>query len=246
MKKYNALKKERLPFSWCPGCGINIIATYLAEYFEKNGYNNKNSSILSGIGCSGRFAGYFNMDTMHTTHGRSIPTAEGLKLANEKLNVVVVSGDGDLLSIGLTHTLHAARRNTNIKVICLNNSIFGMTGGQTSPTTKKAQITKTSPQGSDFEDFKIYETICKPYKRFYARVTPLAKDLFFRSLDLSLKQKAFTFTEVVFPCFANDYRRQGYENATEALRTVHNSYKEKGIVKNLRPNQLGIIKNEAR
>lgn len=243
MKKYKALKKERLSFSWCPGCGINIIAMYLAEFFEKNSFTNKNTSIISGIGCSGRFAGYFNMDTMHTTHGRAIPVAEGLKLSNPKLNVFVVSGDGDLFSIGFTHLIHAARRNSNIKVICLNNSIYAMTGGQTSPTTPVGRETKTSPKGNTYEKIDALETICRPFKRFYARVTPLTKKLFYTALNLSLKESNFSFIEIVLPCYENDHRRSGSPNPAEALKSVSDFFEIKGKIKNLKQNQLGIITN---
>lgn len=243
MKKYKALKKERLPFSWCPGCGINIIAMYLAEFFEKNNFTNKNTSIISGIGCSGRFAGYFNMDTMHTTHGRAIPVAEGLKLSNPELNVIVASGDGDLLSIGLNHVIHAARRNSNIKVICLNNSIYAMTGGQTSPTTSVGRKTKTSPDGNIYKKFNALETICRPFQRFYARVTPLTKALFYTALNLSLKENNFSFIEIVLPCYENDYRRSRCPNPAEALKSVSNSFEIKQQVKDLKPNQLGIVTN---
>ncbi len=243
MKKYKALKTNRLPFSWCPGCGINIVTMHLAKYFEDNDFTNKNTSIISGIGCSGRFAGYFNMDTMHTTHGRAIPIAEGLKLSNPKLNIVVVSGDGDLLSIGLSHLIHTARRNTNIKVICLNNSIYAMTGGQTSPSTPKNKITTTSPQGNPFKFINAYEIVCKPFNRLYARLTPLTKKLFYKALDFAFKTTNFSFIEIVFPCYENDLRRYGGKNPMNALRTFSKAYSEKGITNKLENKQLGIIKN---
>jgi len=193
--------------------------------------------------CSGRFAGYFNMDTMHTTHGRAIPVAEGLKLVNPKLNVFVVSGDGDLIGIGLSHLVNAARRNTNLKVICLNNSVYAMTGGQTSPTTPRGKKTQTDPLGCPYELINIFEIVCKPYKRFYARVTPLTKDLFFSALKWGVSTENFAFIEVVFPCYENDYRRLGYKKATEAMKALSNQLEVKGEVKNLVSNQLGIVKD---
>ena len=105
-------------------------------------------AIVSGIGCTGRVAGYVKLDSFHTTHGRAIPFATGLKLANPKLNVVVYSGDGDLFAIGGNHLIHAARRNMDLKVICVNNLIYAMTGGQTAPTTPGHVITSTSPYGT--------------------------------------------------------------------------------------------------
>jgi len=243
MKKYKALKQERMPFNWCPGCGINIIALKLSEFLEKNDYTNKNTAIISGIGCSGRFAGYFNMDTMHTTHGRAIPTAEGLKLVNPKLNVIVVCGDGDLLSIGLNHTIHSSRRNADIKVICLNNSIYAMTGGQTSPTTQKGWITQTSPNGNKYESINAYKIICKPFNRFFARITPLSRELFEKSLYEAFSRKSFSFIEVVLPCYENDFRRNGSRNPSLALKLFTEKYKDVGYTENLKNNEIGIIKN---
>jgi len=241
MKNYKALKQNRLPFSWCPGCGINVVALYLAEYFEKNNFTNKNTSIISGIGCSGRMAGYFNMDTMHTTHGRAACVAEGLKLNKPELNVLVVSGDGDLLGIGLNHLIHIARRNTGIKVLCINNSIYAMTGGQLSPTTPKGWKTQTSQKGNRYENINIYEAICRPFKRFFARVTPLHKDLFFKALDTAFANNFFSFVEIVLPCFENDYRRNGIQSPGKALEYVSSKFTNVGHVRNLKTNQVGII-----
>ena len=112
-------------------------------------------AIVSGIGCTGRVAGYINQDSFHTTHGRAIPFATGLKLANPKLNVVVYSGDGDLFAIGGNHLIHAARRNVDIKVICINNLIYAMTGGQTAPTTPGDVITSTNPYGTYDPSFNL-------------------------------------------------------------------------------------------
>ncbi len=241
MRNYKALKQNRLPFSWCPGCGINIIATYLAKYLERNNYSNTNTSMISGIGCAGRFAGYFNMDTMHTTHGRAVCVAEGLKLNKPELNVLVVSGDGDLIGIGLNHLIHTARRNTDIKIICLNNSIYAMTGGQTSPTTPIGCVTRTSPKGNQFESIDIYNTVCKPFKRYYARVTPLHKELFYNSLDIALSNDSFSFIEIILPCFENDYRRNGIESPAKALHHIASKFENVGQTRILKSNQLGII-----
>lgn len=245
MKKYKALKQNRLPFSWCPGCGINVIATYLAEFLEKNNYTNRDTSIISGIGCAGRFAGYFNMDTMHTTHGRAVCIAEGLKLNKPDLNVLVVSGDGDLLGIGLNHLIHTARRNTNIKVLCLNNSIYAMTGGQLSPTTPKGWKTQTSQKGNIYKSINAVDIVCKPFKRFFARVTPLHKELFLQALDKAYSHDGFSFIEIVLPCFENDHRRNGVKSPGKALEYVSSEFINVGQVKNLKINQVGIISTYA-
>ena len=131
------LRMDRMPHIWCPGCGIGTSVNSFAHALIEAKMDMKNVAIVSGIGCTGRVAGYIKLDSFHTTHGRAIPFATGLKLANPKLNVVVYSGDGDLFAIGGNHLIHAARRNVDIKVVCVNNLIYAMTGGQTAPTTPK-------------------------------------------------------------------------------------------------------------
>ncbi|MFH1637832.1 MAG: thiamine pyrophosphate-dependent enzyme, partial [Candidatus Woesearchaeota archaeon] len=149
------IRQERMPTVWCPGCGLGILLTQVAKAFEELGLDYTNTAVVSGIGCTGRFAGYLNMDTVHSLHGRAIPLAEGIKRANENLNVFVISGDGDLTGIGGNHLLHASRRNVNITVICVDNGIYGMTGGQLAPTTEKGMATATSPYGSPYEPINL-------------------------------------------------------------------------------------------
>ncbi len=124
-----------MPHIWCPGCGIGTTVNCFARALVESKLPLDKVAVVSGIGCTGRVAGYMNLDSFHTTHGRAIPFATGLKLANPDLNVVVYSGDGDLIAIGGNHFIHAARRNVDITVICVNNFIYGMTGGQVAPTT---------------------------------------------------------------------------------------------------------------
>ena len=142
------LRSDRMPTIWCPGCGIGTTVNCFSRALLDSKVDLKNLAIVSGIGCTGRVAGYVNLDSFHTTHGRAIPFATGLKLANPKLNVVVYSGDGDLSAIGGNHLIHAARRNVDIKVICVNNLIYAMTGGQTAPTTPGHVTTSTHPYGT--------------------------------------------------------------------------------------------------
>ena len=150
------LRTERMPHIWCPGCGIGTSVNSFARALTEANLDLKNVAIVSGIGCTGRVAGYMNLDSFHTTHGRAIPFATGLKLANPKLNVVVYSGDGDLFAIGGNHLIHAARRNVDIKVVCVNNLIYAMTGGQTAPTTPGAVIaSRTNPYGTYDPSFNL-------------------------------------------------------------------------------------------
>jgi len=149
------LKKGRIPHIWCSGCGIGIAFNAFVRAIEKAGFSQDKTVVVSGIGCSGRAAGYLDMDTYHTTHGRAIPFATGIKVANPKLNVVVFSGDGDLFAIGGNHIIHAARRNIDITVICINNFNYGMTGGQGGPTTPIDAKSTTTPYGASEHPFNL-------------------------------------------------------------------------------------------
>jgi len=149
------LREDRLPHIWCSGCGIGTALTCFISALSKSGLDLDKVAVISGIGCTGRVAGYVKLDSFHTTHGRAIAFATGLKLANPQLKVVVVSGDGDLIAIGGNHFIHAARRNIDMTVICVNNFNYGMTGGQVGPTTPVGSKTATSPYGCFESPFNI-------------------------------------------------------------------------------------------
>jgi 2-oxoglutarate ferredoxin oxidoreductase subunit beta len=149
------LRQDRLPHIWCSGCGLGTALNCFLGALIKSKLDPDKVAVVSGIGCSGRAAGYVNMDSFHTTHGRAIPFATGLKLANPALKVVVFSGDGDLIAIGGNHFIHAARRNMDLTVICVNNFIYGMTGGQLAPTTPTTARTSTSPTGNRDHPFNL-------------------------------------------------------------------------------------------
>jgi len=137
------LRLDRLPHIWCSGCGIGIAVDCFLRAIDRANIDPDKISLVSGIGCTGRVAGYVKLDSFHTTHGRAIPFATGLVLANPELNVVVFSGDGDLIAIGGNHLIHAARRNIDMTVICVNNFNYGMTGGQVGPTAPLEARTST-------------------------------------------------------------------------------------------------------
>lgn len=145
-KKY--LREERLPHIFCPGCGNGTVMSTFFKGLEGTDIDFENVAMVSGIGCSSRIPGYAKCDSLHTTHGRALSFATGLKVGNPDLDVVVFTGDGDAASIGGNHLIHAARRNINLTVICINNNIYGMTGGQISPTSPKGSFGTTAPYGS--------------------------------------------------------------------------------------------------
>ncbi len=219
------LKTERFPTTWCPGCGIGLVLKETAKVFEELKVAKENLSIVSGIGCSGRTAGYFNLDTFHGAHGRAIPVAEGLKLGNTDLNVVVISGDGDLTGIGGNHLLHALRRNTNITVICVVNETYGMTGGQMSPATKLNTKTKTSPYGSPYSPINIQGLVTMNKNYFFARTITSIPQHVNKVIKEAFQWEGFSFVEIRSPCFANSGRLLGYDHIYEMYQDLKKNYK---------------------
>ena len=237
----NYLKKERLPTQWCPGCGNGIVLKLVCLAMEKLNFSQKDTVVVSGIGCSGRSAGFFNLDSVHSVHGRAIPLAEGIKNANEKLNVVVVSGDGDLLGIGGNHLLHASRRNTNISVVCIANSIYGMTGGQSSPTTEQGSRTLTAPQGNAETPIDV-QSFLKAHHCYYARSTVFHFNHAEKCITESFQFKGLSFVEIKTQCITNDGRRRGFKNAYEMLISYKENYKINNKAEVLEHNEIGIIR----
>jgi 2-oxoglutarate ferredoxin oxidoreductase subunit beta len=157
-------------------------------------------SIVSGIGCTGRVAGYLNLDSFHTTHGRAIPFATGLKLANPLLKVVVYSGDGDLSAIGGNHFIHAARRNVDMTVILINNSTYGMTGGQVAPTTPMSAVASTTPYGNFESAFNLPALADSCGAVYVARWTAFHVRHTTKAIKEALAKKGFSFVEILAPC----------------------------------------------
>lgn len=149
------MRPEHLPHIWCPGCGNGILMRDVVQAIDNLGLDHDKVVIVSGIGCSSRAAGYLDFNTIHTTHGRAIAFATGIKLANPELEVIVIAGDGDISAIGGNHLIHAARRNVGLTVVVFNNNIYGMTGGQYSPTTPRGEFGTTAPYGNIDRSFDI-------------------------------------------------------------------------------------------
>ncbi len=191
---------ERFPHILCPGCGIGTIANILVRTLNELNLDKNNICLVSGIGCSSRIPGYIDCDTFHTLHGRAIPCAIGVKLAKPHLKVIVIGGDGDILAIGLSHFIHAARRNIDLTVIIINNYNYGMTGGQVSPTTPKGKFTYTTPYSNPEEEFDIYEISKSAGAVFFARSTTYhiahLKNIFKKALT----KKGFSVVEILSQC----------------------------------------------
>ena len=194
------LRAEMMPHIWCPGCGNGIVLNCFAHALDELKFDLDKLVVVSGIGCIGRTAGYVNADSFHTTHGRALAFATGVKLANPELEVVVISGDGDLFAIGGNHFIHAARRNMGIKVLCANNLNYGMTGGQQGPTTPLESITTTSPYGSIENPFNLVHLAAASGSTYVARWTTLHVRRLTQSIKKMLQKKGFSFVEVLAQC----------------------------------------------
>ncbi len=194
------LRAEMMPHIWCPGCGNGIVLNCFAHALDELKYDLDKLVVVSGIGCIGRTAGYVNADSFHTTHGRALAFATGVKLANPELEVVVISGDGDLFAIGGNHFIHAARRNMGIKVLCANNLNYGMTGGQQGPTTPLESVTTTSPYGSIEHPFNLVHLAAASGSTYVARWTTLHVRRLTQSIKKMLTKRGFCFVEVLAQC----------------------------------------------
>lgn len=235
----NYLRQELLPTTWCPGCGNGIVLKTVCDVLDELNIPKNEVIVVSGIGCSGRSAGYFDLDTVHTAHGRAIPVAEGIKAANEKLKVVVMSGDGDLLGIGGNHLLHATRRNADITVICFDNEIYGMTGGQVSPTTRLGIKTLTTPRGCNDIPVNV-QAIVRGHDCFYARTTAFHIKHMKKCIMAAFKHRGFSFVEARIQCIVNNGRRLGFNNAHEMLMSYKENYKINDNTPQLNDNEIGI------
>lgn len=198
------LRGERLPHIWCPGCGLGTALTTFISALQwlakKRAWDLDKVAVVSGIGCTGRIAGYIRLDSFHTTHGRAIPFATGLKLANPELKVMVLSGDGDIAGIGGNHFIHAARRNLDITIICVNNFNYGMTGGQVGPTTPHIARAVTTQYGNFEYPFNLPYLAAASGASFVARWTVLHVRRLEWTLREAMQYPGFSFVEIIAPC----------------------------------------------
>jgi 2-oxoglutarate ferredoxin oxidoreductase subunit beta len=222
------LRTDRLPHIWCPGCGIGTVFSSVLAAIQKSGLPVDDVAVVSGIGCTGRMAGYIKVDSFHTTHGRAIPFATGLKLARPQGCVIVASGDGDLLAIGGNHFIHAARRNVDLTVICVNNFNYGMTGGQQAPSTPFGAKTTTTPLGSPEEPFNFCALAAACGAVYVARWTSLHIRRLTDSICDAMKKPGFSFVEILTPCPTSFGRRNRMRTSLDLVRFYH----ERSVIKN--------------
>lgn len=193
-------RRPKLPHIWCPGCAHGIVTRAVAQALSETGADKNNTVLVSGIGCSSRATGYLDYFTVHTTHGRALAVATGLKLARPEQRVVVISGDGDAGAIGGNHLIHAARRNIDLTLICYYNGTYGMTGGQGAPTTEAGRITTTAPYGHLERPIDLCALAQAAGAAFVARATAWHYDLMVRMMARGMEKKGFAFVEAVSSC----------------------------------------------
>lgn len=190
----------RFPHILCSGCGIGTIMKQMVFAFSELKIKSEEICVVSGIGCSSRVPGYLDCDTFHTLHGRAIPAATGVKLARPDMHVIVIGGDGDILAIGLSHFIHAARRNIDLTCIIVNNFNYGMTGGQASPTTPQGRLTLTTPYKNPEREFNIFEISKAAGAVLFARSTTYHAMHLRSMLKKAISKKGFSVVEVIAQC----------------------------------------------
>jgi len=229
LSKY--LVNERLPHSWCPGCGIGISLGAILRAVDrriKEGVLEINNLVMvTGIGCSARASFYVNFDSAHTVHGRAIPFATGVKLANPSLKVLVFGGDGDIAGIGGNHLIHAARRNMDLLVFMITNFVYAMTGGQMAPTTPTGLYTTTTPMGNPERPINVIKLVASQNPNYVARAAATHPVLIEEYTYKALTMEGFRFIEIISMCPEVFGRHIGYNDPVSLYKTMKGKAKVK-------------------
>lgn len=206
---------------FCPGCGHGILMNQILRAIDASGISMKEMLFVSGIGCAAWIPSpHFKADTLHTLHGRAIPFATGAKLFNPALRTLVISGDGDLTSIGGNHLIHAARRNTDITVICANNQIYGMTGGQVASTSPRGSRTATTKHGNPHRPFDLCKLVLAAGAPYVARYAVTQPQALMQGIRRALEVVGFSFLEVLSPCPTQFGRRNRLDSPAAMLQSL--------------------------
>ncbi len=225
------VRVDRLPHLWCPGCGIGIVMSALLRAVEKRVkeglFKEEDVVVVGGIGCTARMPLYLNFDAVHAIHGRAIPFAVGAKLANPRLKLIVVGGDGDIAGIGGNHLMHAARRNMDLTVIMVNNMVYAMTGGQLAPTTPKGLYTTTTPRGNPEKPVNVVKLLASLGANYVARASVTHPVLIEKYIYKALGKEGFTFVEVLSTCPEIFGRHIGIRDAVQLFMELRKRVKIK-------------------
>ncbi len=211
---------KKFPHVLCPGCGHGIVLGALVRSVHDLGLAKDDVVVVAGIGCSGRLAVYVDFNTVHTTHGRALTFATGIKMASPNLNVIVIMGDGDSMSIGGNHLIHAARRNIGVTALILNNNIYGMTGGQCSPTTPGGSFSMTSVYGQMEQPFDIVDMALAAKANYVARGTVFHVNRLEKMICEAILNPGFGLVEIMSPCFTQYGRKNKFKNPVEMYQDL--------------------------
>lgn len=220
----NNFRVSRLPHIWCPGCGHGVLTKSITMAIEEIGLNKDDVVIVSGIGCSSRASGYLDYATLHTTHGRALSFATGVKLANPKLHVICIMGDGDSSAIGGNHLIHSCRRNIDITAVIFNNNIYGMTGGQYSPTTPTEDKGTTAPYGNIDKPFDICTLSVGAGATYVARATAYHAVAMKNYIKKGILHKGFSVIEGMSGCPTYYGRKNKKGSAPELFSLMKENY----------------------
>ena len=210
--------KKKFPTVWCAGCGIGAVMSAIIRAVHELGISKNNIVLVSGIGCSSRMPIYVDFNTLHTTHGRAIAFGTGIKMVRPDMKVIVVSGDGDGMAIGGNHFIHAARRNIDISMVLINNYIYGMTGGQVSPTTPLKSFAYTAPYGSIDPPFDAVKLASGAGASYVARSTNYHAVQTSKYIKRAIERKGFSMVEVISQCPVLYGRLNKFRSPVEMLK----------------------------
>ncbi|PIX34928.1 MAG: 2-oxoacid:ferredoxin oxidoreductase subunit beta [Candidatus Infernicultor aquiphilus] len=214
------IREEMFPHMWCPGCGNGIVLGAIIRAIDDLKWDRDKIVMISGIGCSSRITGYVDFCSMNTTHGRALPFATGIKMANLDLKVVVVMGDGDCSAIGGNHFIHAARRNIDLTAIIINNMIYGMTGGQYSPLTPTGRFGTTAPYGNIDQAFDLTSLAMAAGASYVARGTVYHVRQSISLMKKALDKKGFSVVEMISDCPISFGKMNKMRTAVEMLKWI--------------------------
>ncbi len=230
--------KKQFPTVWCAGCGIGTVMNVLVKTIQELDYAQDDVVVVSGIGCSSRMPVYLDFNTLHTTHGRAIAFATGIKMFRPELKVIVITGDGDGLAIGGNHLIHACRRNLDLTVVLINNFIYGMTGGQVSPSTPLGSYCYTSPYGNLEQPFDVVEIAKGAGATFIARSTSYHVMQLKQYLRQALEHKGFSIIDILAQCPTLYGRLNKSGNAVEMLKWLKSHTIPLAAAKKKKPEEL--------
>jgi 2-oxoglutarate ferredoxin oxidoreductase subunit beta len=230
-------KNKKFPTIWCSGCGIGVVMGALIRAIDHLGLKNDDVALVAGIGCTARMPVYMDFNTLHTTHGRALAFATGLKIARPDMKVIAIMGDGDALAIGGNHFIHSARRNLGITALVVNNAIYGMTGGQYSPTTPLGGRATTAPYGNIEPPFPICELAITAGATYVARSTVYHALELDKFLAEAIAKDGFSVVEAVSYCHTTYGRLNKLGTAADMMRALKDDSISKTAYDALTPEQ---------